>query len=116
MNIDMVKVAYDALDEKKGEAINIIDISNISVMADFFLIATAGSTLQLKALIDNVCEKLTRAGFKIKSMEGGKDSSWVLIDCGDMIVHIFDREARDFYDLERIWNDGTVVDRESLDK
>ena len=103
-------IAYKALDEKKGEDIKVIDISKVSVMADYFVIATASSANQVQAMTDNVDEKMHKAGVSLKQMEGNKNSSWILMDYADVIVHVFDKENRLFYDLERIWKDGETVD------
>jgi len=105
-------IAYKALDEKKGEDIKVIDISDVSVMADYFVIATASSPNQVQAMTDNVEEKMHKAGIAMKQMEGNKNSSWILMDYTDVIVHVFDKENRLFYDLERIWKDGKTVDME----
>ena len=105
-------IAYKALDEKKGEDIKVIDISDVSVMADYFVIATASSPNQVQAMTDNVEEKMHKAGIAMKQMEGNKNSSWILMDYTDVIVHVFDKENRLFYDLERIWKDGKIVDME----
>lgn len=110
----MASTAYKALDEKKGEDIKIIQISGISIMADYFIIASAGSTPQVQALINNVEEKMHEQGYSVKRIEGTKNSSWVLMDYGDVVVHIFDREDRLFYDLERIWSDGKMIDPAQL--
>lgn len=110
----MAATAYKALDEKKGEDIKIIQISEISIMADYFIIASAGSTPQVQALINNVEEKMHEKGYYVKRIEGTKNSSWVLMDYGDVVVHIFDREDRLFYDLERIWSDGKMIDPTQL--
>lgn len=110
----MAATAYKALDEKKGEDIKIIQISEISIMADYFIIASAGSTPQVQALINNVEEKMHEQGDHVKRIEGTKNSSWVLMDYGDVVVHIFDREDRLFYDLERIWSDGKMIDPAQL--
>ena len=105
-------IAYKALDEKKGEDIKVIDISDVSVMADYFVIATASSPNQVQAMTDNVEEKMHKAGIAMKQMEGNKSSSWILMDYTDVIIHVFDQENRLFYDLERIWKDGKTVDME----
>jgi len=110
----MTRIAVEALEDKKAGDITIIDISAISVMADYFVIASASSANQTEALMDSVDEKLVKAGVKGGQTEGVKTSGWVLMDYGDLIVHIFDKENRLFYDLERIWKDGKVIDRQSL--
>lgn len=111
---EMLKIAYEALDDKKGEELRIIDISQISVMADYFLIASGGSTTQVQALVDNVEEKLAEKKVHAKRIEGNRTSGWVLMDYGDIVVHVFDRENRLFYDLERIWSDGKEVEISQL--
>lgn len=111
---EMAKIAYNALDEKKGEDIKVIDISGISVMSDYFVIASGGSITQINALAENVEEKLHKAGYSMQRREGNQSSTWILLDFGDVVIHIFDREDRLFYDLERIWSDGKLIDPEEL--
>ena len=110
----MAKVIYDALDEKKGADIKIIDISTVSTIADYFVIASASNQNQVQAMVDNADEMLDRAGYEAKQIEGTRNSSWVLMDYGDMIIHIFDEENRLFYDLERIWRDGKILDAQEF--
>lgn len=107
---EMASIAQRALEEKKGEDIKVIDISKVSVMADYFIIASGSNRNQVRALVDNVEEELGKAGYSVKQREGYETGSWVLLDFGDVIVHIFDNENRLFYDLERIWRDGKIVD------
>ena len=110
----MAKLAYHALDDKKGEDVKIIDISGVSVLADYFIIANGTNQSQVQALVDNVEEEMHRAGFPLKQREGYGNGNWVLLDFGDIIVHVFDKENRLFYDLERIWRDGNTVEVENL--
>ena len=110
----MAKLAYKALDDKKGEDIKVIDISEISVLADYFIIANGTNDSQARALVESVEEELDKAGFEVKQREGYGLGSWVLLDFGSIIVHVFDKENRLFYDLERIWRDGKYVDVENL--
>ena len=107
---DMVKTAYTALEDKKGHDICVIDISQISILADYFIICDGSSDSQVHALTDNVEEQMHKAGYEQKQREGQRSSSWVLLDYGDVIIHIFDKENREFYNLERIWNDGIRVE------
>lgn len=107
--MDMVRTACHALEDKKGVDIKIIDISQISVMADYFIITNGASDSQVRALVDNVDEKMHQAGYRLKQQEGS-GGAWVLMDYGDVIIHIFDKEGRSFYNLERIWNDGITVE------
>ena len=111
---EMAKLACEALADKKGEDIRVIDIAGISVLADYFIIATGTNANQIKAMADEVEEKLGRAGFMLKQKEGYEHANWVLLDFGDVIVHIFDKENRFFYDLERIWRDGKVMEPSEL--
>lgn len=106
---EMARIAYDALSDKKGEDIKIIDITGVSVLADYFIIANGNSDSQVNALVDNVEEELHKAGYPLKQREGRGNSSWILLDFGDIIVHVFDKENRLFYDLERIWKDGRDI-------
>ena len=106
----IAKLAIQALEAKKAEDIRIIDISQVSVIADYFIIAGGSNKNQIQALCDNVLEKLGRAGYPEKQTEGYKTANWILMDFGDVIVHIFDKENRLIYDLERIWRDGRQVD------
>ena len=106
----MARIAWNALNDKKGEDIKIIDITGISVLADYFIIANGTSDSQVNALVDNVEEELHQAGYSLKQREGQASGSWVLLDFGDIIVHVFDKENRLFYDLERIWKDGKITD------
>lgn len=106
---EMAKIAVKALEEKKGEDIRIIDISSVSVIADYFIIANGTNTNQVQALVDNVQEALFKAGVEAKQVEGYNTASWILMDFNDIIVHVFSQEDRLFYDLERIWRDGTLI-------
>ena len=113
---EMAVTAYKALSEKKGEDITIIEISQISIMADYFVISNGANLPQVQAMVENVQEKMGKSGFEVKRVEGNRSSSWILLDYGDVVVHIFDKEDRLFYDLERIWSDGKTVtpDRKSV--
>ena len=109
----MAKAAYEALDDKQGEEIKVLDIHEISVLADYFLIAHGNNPNHVKALIDSVEDKLAELGYTPDHVEGYQEGTWVLLDFGRIIVHVFHKEARLFYDLERIWSDGKTV---SIDK
>lgn len=106
---DLCKAAIAALEDKKAEDISVIDISEVSVLADYFLIASGSNRSQIQAMCDNVEETLGRAGNPVKQIEGYDSANWILMDFGDIIVHIFDKENRLFYDLERIWRDGKKI-------
>ncbi|MDO5695660.1 MAG: ribosome silencing factor [Eubacteriales bacterium] len=100
----------EILADRKAEDIRVIDISEISVISDCFVIAHANNPNQLRALVETVEEKLEASGIVHHQMEGNFKSGWVLIDYGDFILHIFDRENRLFYNLERMWRDGKEID------
>lgn len=111
---ELAKIAVKALDDKKGEDITVIDISEVSVLADYFIIAGGSNKSQIQAMSDNVDEQLSKNGGTLKQIEGYEAGNWVLLDFQDVIVHIFDKENRLFYDLERIWRDGKVIQPEDL--
>ena len=108
-------MAVNALEDKKAEDIHIIDISDISTIADYFIIADGSNKSQIQAMADNVSEVLGRAGVNLRQMEGYQNANWILMDFQDVIIHIFDRENRLFYDLERIWRDGGLTDKNALE-
>ena len=107
---EMAKLAIKALEDKKGEDIHVIDIREVSVLADYFLIASGSNVKQVQAMADSVEEVLGRAGVPLRQIEGYQNANWILMDYGDIIVHVFCREDRLFYDLERIWRDGKIMD------
>lgn len=111
---DMLKVIIDALQDKKAEDIRVIDISNVSVIADYFVIASGSNTNQIQAMVDNVEEEMFKAGFDDPKVEGYNTASWILLDYKDVIVHVFSEDDRVFYNIERIWRDGKEVDINSL--
>ncbi len=111
---EMAKIAVKALEEKKALDIKVIDISTISVIADYFIIASGSNTNQVQAMSDNTDDELTKAGYTRKQLEGYKTANWILMDYGDIIIHIFSEEDRLFYDLERIWHDGKDISLEEL--
>lgn len=113
-SIDYCKIAVAALEEKKAEDIKVIDIREISPIADFFIIADGSNQNQIQAMRDAADEALYKAGLKVKQVEGNSNSTWILMDYSDIIIHIFSKEDRLFYDLERIWRDGKLVDVNKL--
>ena len=91
-----------------------IKIDEISVIADYLVIADGNNQPQVGALVDNVQEKLAESGYHNKRVEGNRNATWVLLDYGDVIIHVFSKEDRLFYDLERIWRDGKMISREEM--
>ncbi len=110
----MAKIACHALNEKKAEELRVIDIKEISPLADYFIIATGSNTNQIQAMVDAVDEEMAKIGHFPKQIEGNRNSTWVLMDYSDIIVHIFSKEDRLFYDLEKIWTDGKKIEVEEL--
>ncbi len=111
---ELVGIIVRALEEKKAESIEVIEIDQISPLADFFVIANGSNANQTEAMVDEVQEKAAMSGFQADHVEGHKNANWTLIDFKGVVVHIFDQEGREFYDLARIWQDGTKLDPKSL--
>lgn len=99
-----------AISSKKGLDIKLIEIGDISSLADYMVIATGTSSTHVKAIADEVEYQLDNAGISVSHIEGYRSNSWILLDYVDVIVHIFSDEAREFYDLERLWQDGKEID------
>lgn len=108
-SLKMARVICKALDEKKGLEIITLDISEISPLADYFIIASATNDSQLTAMEDEVFEKTREAGFHGKTAEGKVSGGWIVLDYGDVVVHLFKEEQRSFYDIERIWQDAKAL-------
>lgn len=112
---EIARITYQSLDEKKAEDIKVIEIGDITIIADYFIIANGTNSSQVQALVDNVQQVLTKHGYEPKRIEGVRSASWILMDYGDVVVHIFSKEDRLFYDLERIWRDGKIISKEQLE-
>ena len=110
----MARLACDALEDKKALDVKVIGLEKISTLADYFIIASGANRNQVQAMADNVDEMLGRAGHQPKQVEGYQSANWILMDYGDIVIHIFDEENRLFYDLERIWRDGQSVELPQL--
>lgn len=106
----MMETIVKALEDKKAVDIKVIDISEISSIADYFVIAGGSNVNQLQTMSDNIDNELARIGYTERQVEGYETANWILLDYKDVIVHLFDQENRLFYDIERIWRDGKVVD------
>ena len=107
---EMTKIAIKALKDKKASDIRIIDIRDVSVVADYFVIASGTNRNQIQAMADSAEESLGKAGYTPRHIEGYNTANWILMDYNDIILHIFSEEDRLFYDLERIWRDGKAID------
>ena len=111
---EMARTAFDALTEKKGQEIVVIHISEISSIADYFVIAHGNNVRQVQAMADEVEMKMKEAGFVPGHIEGYQNANWILMDYKDTAIHIFSAEDRAFYDLERIWQEGRTLTEEEL--
>jgi len=107
---EMLSTIVKALDSKKAENIQAIGIKDLTIIADYFVIANGTNTTQTKALADEVEFKLGQLGKKPTRTEGYTGSNWIILDYSDIVVHIFYKETRDFYSLERLWSDGEKID------
>ncbi|MDF7637689.1 ribosome silencing factor [Leuconostocaceae bacterium ESL0958] len=107
---DLLQTVVKAIDAKHGEDIEALDMQNVSLLADYFVIASGGSSRQVQAIAREVKEAVTEAGYPIDHIEGFDKAQWILLDLGEVMVHLFDEESRDFYHLERLWYDAKVVD------
>ena len=108
-NKEYLSQIINAIEDKKGDDISVIDISDVSVIADYFVIANGSNQNQIQRIADEVEEKMHKSGLALKQIEGYNTANWILMDFNDIIVHIFNKENRLFYDLERIWADGNKI-------
>jgi ribosome-associated protein len=107
MNVDQLKdLVVTALDDLKGVDIKSIDVRGKTSITDVMVIASGSSTRQVKSLADHVVERVREAGLQPLSVEGERESNWVLVDLGDVVVHVMLPETRDFYNLEKLWGDA----------
>lgn len=109
-SIVTMAAAVKALDKKKGRDLQVLKTGELTTLADYFVLCTAGSTTQIKALTDACEEAVEAAGGELHHKEGFRDGGWVLLDFSDVVVHVFLEQERDFYDLERLWADAQSVD------
>lgn len=107
---ELLKVVVEAADSKRAEDIVALDVQGISLLADYFVIMQANSERQVKAIADIVEEKVEAAGFEVRNVEGKDGANWILLDLGDVVVHVFKTETRQFYNLEKLWSDAPLVD------
>ena len=110
----MTKIAYDAIEDKLGQDTVIINIGKVSSLCDYFIITTASSQRQVKAIADNVEDELAKLGLEPRGKEGQGTQTWVLLDYGDIMVHVFNEENRGFYNWEKLWKDAPYIDIDTL--
>jgi ribosome-associated protein len=111
---DALRIALKAVDDKKGSDIVVLDISSLATFANYFLLCTGDSSRQIHAIVDEVEQKLEAVGQAPSHIEGYQHAEWVLMDYIDLVVHVFSKHARTYYDLERLWRDGKRLDVEKL--
>lgn len=111
--LEIAQIAVKAIDSKRGDDIELIKVGDITVLTDYFVIATANSNTQLKAIADEVEYKLSEAGYEPHHTEGEK-SEWICLDYTGCVIHILLKQQREFYSIERLWEDGEKVDIDNL--
>ncbi|MCK8627686.1 ribosome silencing factor [Fructobacillus cardui] len=107
---DLLQTIVSAIDSKHGDRITALDMQKVSLLADYFVITSAGSSRQVQAIVREVKEEVQKAGGQVLNIEGYDRAEWGSLDLGDIIVHVFDEESRDFYHLDRLWFDAENVD------
>jgi ribosome-associated protein len=105
----MARTAALAAVSKKAENISVLDIREVSILADYFVICSGNSTTQVKSITDEIRDKMQEAGYTLDHVEGYKEEKWVLLDYGDVVVHVFHSREREFYNLEKLWGDADVL-------
>ena len=106
---EMVKIAYNAIADKMGDEVIVLDIHQVSIISDYFIIASANNSNQLKAISGHVQEKLHEAGMVVRHIEGVQSGRWILLDFGFIVVHLFCKEDREYYRLEKLWGDARQI-------
>lgn len=112
---ELVDSIVEIIQSKKGYNITILDLKDLSAMADYFIICTGDANIQVKAISDEIDKKLRKGGLKCYHKEGYNSLNWVLLDYFDVIVHVFKKEAREFYNLEKLWGDAKFIEIENID-
>ena len=107
---EILAEAVKILDNKKAEDIRVIEIGDLTIIADYFIIANGISTTHTKALADELEFQLKEKGVEPRQIQGNNGGGWIVMDYSDIVVHIFNKETRDFYNLERLWSDGKDID------
>lgn len=110
---ELLMTAVKAADDKRAEDIMVLNMKGISLIADYFIICHGNSDKQVQAIAREIREKALEKGHELKRMEGFDEARWVLIDIGDVVVHVFHREERSYYNLERLWGDAPIENVQS---
>lgn len=106
---DILEIAVKAADSKRAEDIVALDVQGVSFMADYFFITNANSKRQVQAIADAIVEDARKAGIEVKRVEGKQTGNWVLVDLGDVVAHVFQKDQREYYNLEKLWSDAPIV-------
>ncbi|MCL2377375.1 MAG: ribosome silencing factor [Defluviitaleaceae bacterium] len=112
--LEAAKVAYNAVADKMGEDIIVLDISEVSIISEYFIIASARNSNQLKAMADHLQDKLHEVGIRMRHVEGVQSARWILLDFGHIIAHLFCKEEREYYRLEKLWGDAKQLSPDEL--
>lgn len=112
---ELSDAVVELIQSKKGRDISILDLRDLSAMADYFIICSADANVQVKAIADEVDKKLRKNGIKCYHKEGYTSLNWVLLDYFDVVVHIFKKDAREFYNLEKLWGDAKITHLENIE-
>jgi len=107
---EALKTAIKAVDDKKGIDIVALDISGVATFADYFLLCSGDSSRQIQAIADEVEQRLAASGHRPAHIEGYNNAEWILLDYLDLVIHVFSKQARAYYDLERLWRDAKTLD------
>jgi ribosome-associated protein len=105
----LAKAAVDVASDKKASDVILLDIRNVSIIADYFVICSGRNTRQIQAIADAIDEELSKQGANVLHREGSAATGWLLLDFGDVIVHIFGQKEREYYRLERLWSEAKTV-------
>lgn len=114
-SLELAKAIAKALDSKKGDSIEILHVEDLTTLADYFVMASGSSTTQVRALADEVEDTVEKLGLDMPRREGRGGDSWILMDVGSVIVHVFTQESRDYYQLEKLWGDAPLVSLEEVE-
>jgi ribosome-associated protein len=107
--LEIAQLAAKAADDKKANNVVILDLKGLSIIADYFVVCHGNSETQVQAIVDNIKDSVEEAGMTVRGREGYDEARWVLVDLGDVVVHVFHRDEREFYNIERLWKDAPVV-------
>ncbi|WP_027417703.1 ribosome silencing factor [Aneurinibacillus terranovensis] len=107
--LEIAQLAAHAAEEKKAQNVLMLDIQGLSVIADYFVVCHGNSETQVQAIVDSIKKEMDEKGVPVRGREGYEDARWVLIDLGDVVVHVFHRDEREFYNIERLWKDARTI-------